>query len=35
MSTQKNITEQNDASIIASRKSCSTDGVGLSHYILT
>jgi modified peptide precursor CbpA len=23
-----------EASIIASRKSCSADGVGLSHYIL-
>lgn len=31
MSTQE---KMNDVTLMASRKSCSADGVGLSHYIL-
>jgi len=34
-STKSNTVDQPErASVIASRKSCSADGVGLSHYIL-
>lgn len=32
--SQQQLTPATDAAVIANRKSCSADGIGLSHYIL-